>query len=112
MRHSAFEIETVARFERVFLAAQKNLKFAFEHVQEFLTNMRIGFTAAGSRRDPEQVRLHHRISPRKQFHSDARAGLKHLACLRPDYSRHLLRGVVEIENVVLIMAGQSPQSSN
>src|SRR5271155_414327 len=65
MMRAAFEIEAITLFEaKGFTVIERDFETATHDEEEFLALMRVGFSAAGSRGDPKEMRLHHGISPR------------------------------------------------
>src|SRR5580704_1581030 len=77
---AAFKVETIAFFEAVaFAAVEFDFETALQDKQEFLAFVSVGVAAASRGSDAKQMRLHHRVSPRKQFHSHTAACLEHLA---------------------------------
>lgn len=74
--------------------------------------MRVAFAASGRRRDTEQVRFHHRVTPRKQFHADSGAGFEDLALLRTDAAGIRLRRIEEREDVLFVEAGEAAERGN
>src|SRR5437870_11111636 len=82
MGRRTFEIKTIAGPEPVFLPIERNLQLAPQNVEKFLALVCIRFTAARLSGDSEQVRFHHRIAPREQFHAHAGAGFQNFAAVR------------------------------
>src|SRR2546430_10685161 len=99
MGRRTFEIKTIAGPEPVFLPIERNLQLAPQNVEKFLALVRVRFAAARLSGDSEQVRFHHRITPREQFHAHTWASFQNFAAVRAHQAAVGLRRIEEIKNL-------------
>src|SRR5256885_5861478 len=112
MRRRAFKIEAVARLQAILLAIKRDLQFAAKNVNELFPFVRIRISAAGFGRNAKQVRLHHCIAPRQQFHTNTYAGFQNLAIGSANLPAAGAVGIEEIENVRLVELRQLAEGAN
>src|SRR5713226_5620410 len=81
-------------------------------MQEFLTFVRVGFTAAPSGFDAEKMRLHHRVSPGQQLHAHFRRGFQDFSLIGAYQPRIIAGGFEERKNVGAVEARDAAQRGN
>src|SRR5919109_2588611 len=85
MRNRAFKIKTVAGFQPIMFAfIQPDFKISPQHMQKFLSLVRVGFATASAGFHTKKVRFHRRVSPGEQFHANIRRGFQNFSFRRPD----------------------------
>src|SRR5215469_16510099 len=112
MGYGALKVKAVTSAQAVFFIPQANLQLALEHEQEFLAYVRVGFAASRARSDTEQMRLHDRVAPCEQLHSNPIAGLEYFPARRTHHEGLGLGGIIKIENIVAVIAGKLAQRAH
>src|SRR5438046_10765616 len=88
---------------------EPDLKFSPKQMEKFLPFVRVGFTAPATRLHSEEVWLHCRVTPGKQFHADIRSGSQDFSFGRAHQPRIVARRFEQRKNVGAIEARDAAQ---
>src|SRR5438046_4522783 len=88
---------------------EPDLKFSPKPMEKFLPFVRVGFTAPATRLHSEEVWLHCRVTPGKQFHADIRSGFQDFSFGRAHQPRIVARRFEQRKNVGAIEARDAAQ---
>lgn len=108
VRHGTLEIEAVAGLQDVmFVAIEPDFEYAAKDVKELFAFVGVGFAAATTGLDAEEVRLHSSIAPGEKLHANAGRGFEDLPLRGPDEALGFAFGFEEGNDVGFVETGDA-----